>query len=517
MNVTRRELAKWLLAVPAGGFIPARAQSQAAAKANARFGINIAGPAYYNTELPFVDLFRMSRAWELKFEGRPPQGHPAQPRLDENGWVTEVPRGAWAETPLAVQGHLPQGAWTLLYEGAGKLEIWERVEAVREEPGRIQFRVSAQGAGRQLWVRIWATDPNNYVRNIRVLMPGHEDKANPWNPAFLRRWQGMAALRFMDFMETNNSPISKWSERPRPEHATFTGRGVALELLIDLANRLKSDPWFCMPHLADDDYVRRFASMVKERLDPTLKIYVEYSNEVWNAVFQQQRHALQSGRELKLARNDFEAGLRYTALRALQMFRLWDEVFGGRSPRLVRVLASQAASPWSSSTMLGVEGAPRNADALCIAPYIGVSPSPNGKPSEAEAGRWTLEQLFAVLDKELANQEQAIRSHNALAQRHGLKLVAYEAGQHLVGIGGAQNNDSLTALFRAANRDARMGELYRRMYRAWESAGGDLICHFSSVSPSGKSGSCSSTTTTLPCDRLSSSRVCAGPGAEDKK
>ena len=76
MNVTRREFAKWILAGAAGQLIlegEGRGQSQAATKANPRLGISIAGPVYYNTELPFVDLFRMSRDWELKAEGGPPQ------------------------------------------------------------------------------------------------------------------------------------------------------------------------------------------------------------------------------------------------------------------------------------------------------------------------------------------------------------------------------------------------------------------------------------------------------------
>ncbi|HSI25011.1 MAG TPA: hypothetical protein VK952_05270, partial [Methylotenera sp.] len=34
-----------------------------APSANARLGINLAGLADWNTELPFVDLFRMSREW----------------------------------------------------------------------------------------------------------------------------------------------------------------------------------------------------------------------------------------------------------------------------------------------------------------------------------------------------------------------------------------------------------------------------------------------------------------------
>lgn len=53
-----------------------------------------------------------------------------------------------------------------------------------------------------------------------------------------------------------------------------------MEAMLDLANRLDADPWFCIPHLADDDFVRRFAELVKQRLEPERSVYVEYSNEV---------------------------------------------------------------------------------------------------------------------------------------------------------------------------------------------------------------------------------------------
>src|SRR5262249_50859770 len=160
----------------------------------------------------------------------------------------------WAETPLAVLGRIPRGNWTVLYEGAGKIEMWGTLDGVRERPGRVDFHVGPHDQA-VLWLRIWRTESSNPVRRIRVLMPGHErDPHNPWNPTFLERWRGMATLRFMDLQSINNSKLVHWRDRPRPEHATFSGRGVAPELLVDLANRLRADAWFCMPHLADDDY-----------------------------------------------------------------------------------------------------------------------------------------------------------------------------------------------------------------------------------------------------------------------
>jgi len=67
--------------------------------------------------------------------------------------------------------------------------------------------------------------------------------------------------------------------------------------------------------------------------------------------------------------------------------------------------------------------------------------------------------------------------------------VAYEAGQHLVGVGGGENNQELTKLLMAANRHPRMGQFYTRYLDAWRDAGGDLCGIFSSVGRFSKWGS----------------------------
>ena len=62
---------------------------------------------------------------------------------------------------------------------------------------------------------------------------------------------------------------------------------MPLEVMIDLANACNASPWFCIPHLADDQFVAEFAQTVKARLKPNFEVYVEYSNEVWNFQFAQ--------------------------------------------------------------------------------------------------------------------------------------------------------------------------------------------------------------------------------------
>ncbi|NJN99194.1 MAG: hypothetical protein HC875_36435, partial [Anaerolineales bacterium] len=66
--------------------------------------------------------------------------------------------------------------------------------------------------------------------------------------------------------------------------------------LIRLANDTGAEPWFTLPHQADDDYVRRFAQMVHADLRADLRAWMEYSNEVWNFSFQQAHWAEEQAR-----------------------------------------------------------------------------------------------------------------------------------------------------------------------------------------------------------------------------
>jgi hypothetical protein len=263
-----------------------------------------------------------------------------------------------------------------------------------------------------------------------------------------------------------------------------------VELLCDLANRLAADPWFCLPHEADDDYVREFAMLVKAKLAPDRKVYIEYSNEVWNSQFRQHRYAGERGQALGLAEKSWEAAWRYTARRSVETFAIWEGVFGGRE-RLVRVLAAQAGNPYVAGQILDWQEAARQADVLAIAPYLSMNiPAQGGKLTAEQVAAWPVEQfLDYVSTNALPESLRWMREHQKIARAHGLRLVAYEAGQHFVGVAGGENHAGLTKLLQAANAHPRMHELYTRYYAGWEAANGDLLCHFSSVGQWSKWGS----------------------------
>ncbi|MFO0888793.1 MAG: hypothetical protein U0790_06555 [Isosphaeraceae bacterium] len=376
--------------------------------ARPRLGINLVGPADWSSEQPFVDVFRLSREWISQREGAP-WGQGPKLDIDRHGWIRRLEPGCYAETPLCTLEpgrHYPGGLYTVLYDGQGTLDATGAARVRSRRPGRLELDVDPSKGG--FFLQLRATRPEDPVRNIRVLIPGGEKtyRDNPWRRDFLDRWRGMACLRFMDLMQTNNATVATWAERPLPDDATFTDKGVPLELLIDLANRLDIDPWFCIPHRADDDYVRNFATMAKQRLKPGLRVYVEYSNEVWNGQFAQNRHAAEQGRKLGFAEKPWEAAWKYTAHRSVAIFRIFEQVFGG-TERLVRVLPSQAANAHVSEQVAGFQDAYKHADALAIAPYLSFNVSPDGKPGVSEVVGWGVEQVLDHLERHSCRNARA--------------------------------------------------------------------------------------------------------------
>jgi hypothetical protein len=444
-------------------------------------GINLGTVADWSAEWPFVDVFRTSRAWISQRQGAA-WGEGGPLALTVEGWVASLEPGQYAMTPMFSDGsgRYPEGEYVVLYQGNGTLDfpLSPGVTVLQSAPGRVVVRViPSPTTPAPLWLSLMATDPANPVRDIRVIIPGYEATyaTQPFNPALLERLRPFGVIRFMDWQATNHSPIRTWAERATLQSATFTGpRGVALETMIALANATGADPWFCMPHLADDDYVRQFAEMVRLRLDPGLRVHVEYSNEVWNSLFEQSQYATQRGQELGLSTDAYQGAMRFYSQRAVEIFAIWRQVFGPDSLRVVRVLGSQAGNVWVSQQVLGWRDAFRQADVLAIAPYT------DGGLSRADPttiGQMTVDQVLDAMDAQVVGPLRTMLDAQAQeARAAGVQLVAYEGGQHLVSAQfPATVEPSATQLFTAANRDPRMRDVYTRLFDTWNTAGGGLF------------------------------------------
>ncbi|NJO02039.1 MAG: T9SS type A sorting domain-containing protein [Bacteroidia bacterium] len=63
--------------------------------------------------------------------------------------------------------------------------------------------------------------------------------------------------------------------------------GWAWEYVIDLCNAVDMDLWINIPVSVDDNYITQLATLIKNRLEPNLNIYIEHTNELWNFGFLQ--------------------------------------------------------------------------------------------------------------------------------------------------------------------------------------------------------------------------------------
>ena len=75
------------------------------------------------------------------------------------------------------------------------------------------------------------------------------------------------------------------------------------------------------------------------------------------------------------------------------------------------------------------------------------------------------------------------------ATAHNLRLVAYEGGPGLVGIGALRNNQEITDLFISTNRNPRMAEVYTQLLDVWKELGGTDFVAFNSVKEPNNNGS----------------------------
>ncbi len=450
-------------------------------------GINLSRVCYWSTEFPFKDLFKQSQPWQSQIKGKPyGQGPPLN--LSSLGWVQWLRAGQAADTLITrTPMDYEPGSYVCRYHGKGTLRLHNDATEIHRSPGEILVNVRPSSKG--IILTLEKADDLDPIRNIQLVPCSMEGTAatDPFHPRFLKNWAAFKVIRFMDWMNTNDSPVQHWSQRTLPTMQTQGGRGgVALEYMIRLANTLHADPWFCMPHMADDTYIENFAQMVKQTLDPTLNIYIEYSNEVWNEQFMQAGYCRKQGLSLGLSSDPVKAGIYYYTHRSLDIFNIWEAQFKG-TQRLVRVLSSQFANPWISRQILEYLNAGHRVDALAVAPYFGSAwGDPDKSPSAIEM---TLDQLFDACEKEIERNHERVAIHARMAAAHGLDLVAYEGGQHLVGNRGTQNNEMLTAVFHAMNRDPRMKPLYLKDLHGWHRAGGGVFVTFASTGAYDKWGS----------------------------
>lgn len=533
----------------AGGATDLAQSNDTPSIANPSVGIGLSGIADYATQQPFLNLMKTARPWighvGTAWGGMDLTEMRELGYLDDFGWPIAVPPGVTGISTLVLTD-LPKeaistnGRYRLTYEGQGAIEISSMGETVEGHNGEAWFTAEA-GVGSMVIITIRRTDPNgtgDYLRNFTIVqeqnIPAFE-VGRVFNPQWTQEIRDMRNLRFMDWMDTNNSAESEWDTRPQVDEFSYASHGVPLEVMIQLANEVHTDPWFNIPHMATDEYIRNFATMVRDGLDPQLRAHVELSNEVWNWQFSQSTWAEQQGLERWGQDGKW---VQFYALRASEMAVIWDDVFGlDADTRLVKIISTQTG--WLGleedilTAPLWVAESPENAppysyfDAYAVTGYfsaglgdtkattvLGWLEDSREKAEEnalnlADSARADyVESHMYDLAIQLAFEELSSGAitgdhsgsvqglvdvefpyHAAVAKKYGLDLVMYEGGTHVVGIGDWVENEALTEFFSVLNYSEEMGVLYGQLLEGWRTAGGGLFSMFVDVAPPSKWGS----------------------------
>jgi hypothetical protein len=496
-----------------------------------QLGSNLTEVIDYSPQLPFRDLFKISRDWFTQCQpGVDPgcsnsnswdTGESALLDLDANGWVKTLPAQSAsvvftsAATFWDVPENFPSGNYVVTYQGQGSISYG--LGATKNEAlsiaGRDVVPINPSNGG--ILLRITATNPSNYIRNISFFKESDGEAINTeiFSEDFLNRISAYSVLRFMDWMRTNNSIVSTWSSRALNSNARFSSaNGVPLETMISLSNKIDKAPWFNMPHQATTDYISNFAAIVRDSLEPGLNVYVEYSNEIWNPAFAQ-GNWVEEQAELEWPggpASGFTKRINLYGKKSAETCDIWRTVFGSAANRVICVAASQAANSWTASEALDCpmwEEAPcygHGISALAIAPYFG---NYLGEYEHyATVKDWTtladggLSKLFEELSTggnlvngpsggAIAQSFSWIEQNKVITTARDLDLITYEGGQHLVGVAEVADDIAITELFTSANRDPRMGSLYRLYLEGWNSRASSLFIHFTDISDYSRYGS----------------------------
>ncbi len=451
----------------------------------------------WSTQQPFLDVMKTARPWIGHLPGQwGGVGFDellAGGFLSPEGWPLAIPEGVEKLETLVLTDLPPAarsvaGAYVLRWQGSGDLSVGGRARSPQRGDHEIRFDF-APGEG-PVVIALTAIDPADPIRDITLVRADRLDLFDAglvFNPDWLHRIGDARVVRFMDWMRTNGSPQVTWADRPLTSDFSYAWRGVPVEVMVDLANRIGADPWFTLPHMADDDHVRAFAAVVHDTLDPRLRVHAEWSNEAWNFIFPQAQWA----RDQAVARWGEQAGedgwMQYAGTRAAEVADIWAQVFADAPDRLVRVVATHTGWPGLEEPLLDAplrqaEGLPPPAasfDAYAITGYFGAE---IGAEDMAETLRdWIADGTAAgrVTDRLRAGSLDDLVAelwphHAAVAQARGLQLLMYEGGTHLVGQGLVTEDEAITAFFTAYNYGPEMAGLYADLIAAWRALPGQV-------------------------------------------
>lgn len=473
-------------------------------------GMNLERVSDYMAAPMFTDAMKQSRPWVSGVYNTATRTFSQDTtgvfpiNLDDKGWPTQLNQTRNAQGQLQVQlletmmfigqnGHYPAGTYHAQWQGTGTVQ-WDgdlRVVQQGLTSEGIHFAELSVTPGNQgIHFRINTMSTTDPIRNLHVWLPDYNGQSfvgqvwspgasfSPFYPQFLQRLSPFHTLRFMQDAVTNTSQVQHWSDLKPVDYQTQMSsaltfqNGMNPQYMIELSNELNADLWVNIPHMADDDFIRTYANLVRDSLKPGLKAYVEWSNEVWNGApgFMGNQWVRQ---QLTLPQNAGVSPTQFIARQFGHTFDIWTQAFAGQTDRLVRVAAGFEPNPWYTNQILqNLQG---NFDAVSTAAYFGPTP-----PMLATyTANTTVDQVLNDTVASIPTWLGFLRTTKAMADQYSAALhrhisyAAYEGGPALEG-----HYQPYQTVLNQASVSPRMYDIYRQFLIGANQVGLDLLVNF---------------------------------------
>jgi hypothetical protein len=355
---------------------------------------------------------------------------------------------------------------------------------------------------------------NSGVTDIKLMRPVSPGSATSYDPAatFTQPIKDLvgkfSVVRMMDLTGSNGweGLNGNWNVRRPADYASQAAvgaaPGMAWEYAIQFWNETDTDAWVNIPFPADDAYVTNLATLLKNNLEPGRKVYVEYSNELWNSwgPFPANANRLAAIAEVQANPNSplnfdnvypandgngWEIARRRIALRGVQVSDIFRGVFGEPEmmTRVRPVLMSQLGwtAGWLARELDYVEDYFNNPAYQSVPRpvshfFYGAGGSAYQNPDWSIGSGMTVDQVFDTMP---IGFNSALQTDMDWVAAFGLKRIAYEGGADLDNF--TSNSSIPGSTLEAAWNDPRMRAEVVANHNTWSAAGGDLLMYFTST------------------------------------
>jgi hypothetical protein len=257
-------------AKPNSGFAAAEKVS------NGRINLGLSGIAYYMLLYPFLNVWKCGGAIQVVASGvnhfsniAPGTANSAWDRyLDSDGElvnplrenVTQLLRVFYAQPRDGVpEGYNRVGdRWVLKWDGTASKVTIAGAASQSQSSKRVDWTWGSNTAN--MWVTFSGMSTKDPPRNIRLCEKRFEDRLDVgeiFNPEWLAKvHEGSGIIRAMDWGATNfNVSTLRFSDIPDKKYFSYGGSaaqpfikgGMPLSIISNLANRVQSHPWVCIP------------------------------------------------------------------------------------------------------------------------------------------------------------------------------------------------------------------------------------------------------------------------------